>query len=68
MDNKKIKIEFPMAWGIILTIVFLVLKLTKVIAWKWIWILSPLWMSVGLAILLVILVGLILFAKGINHE
>lgn len=31
------------AW--LLTIVFVVLKLTEVIAWSWWWILSPLWIS-----------------------
>lgn len=27
----------------LLTIVFIVLKLTKVIGWSWLWVLSPLW-------------------------
>ena len=29
----------------ILTIVFVVLKLFHIIAWSWIWVLSPLWIS-----------------------
>jgi len=29
----------------LLTIVFIVLKLCKVINWSWIWVLSPLWIS-----------------------
>lgn len=37
----------------LLTIVFVVLKLCNVITWGWIWVLSPLWIS--LAILIVIL-------------
>jgi hypothetical protein len=43
----------------LLTIVFIVLKLTKVIAWSWWWVLSPLWISAGLVItvLLLILIG-----------
>lgn len=42
----------------LLTIAFIVLKLCGVIAWSWWWVLSPLWISTGLAlsILLVILV------------
>ena len=27
----------------LLTILFITLKLTKVIAWSWLWVLSPLW-------------------------
>ncbi len=33
-----------------LTIVFIVLKLTKTIDWSWWWVLSPLWISVGLVL------------------
>jgi hypothetical protein len=42
----------------LLTIAFIVLKLTHVIAWSWWWVLSPLWISAALvvAILLVVLV------------
>lgn len=29
----------------LLTIVFIVLKLTGVIAWSWLWVLSPLWIG-----------------------
>lgn len=30
----------------ILTIVFIVLKLCKVISWSWLWVLSPIWITV----------------------
>ena len=39
----------------LLTIVFIVLKLVGVISWSWIWILSPLWISVIIFVLLCIL-------------
>lgn len=29
-----------------LTITFIVLKLTNVIAWSWFWVLSPFWLSI----------------------
>lgn len=42
----------------LLTIVFIVLKLTGNIAWSWWWVLSPLWITAGLAVaFLVILFG-----------
>ena len=36
----------------LLTIVFIVLKLTKVIDWSWFWVLSPTIFSVGLALII----------------
>jgi membrane protein YdbS with pleckstrin-like domain len=44
----------------LLTIAFIVLKLLKVIDWSWWWVLSPLWISTGLVIL--ILLGVFLWA------
>lgn len=42
--------------GSVLTIVFVVLKLVGVINWSWLWVLSPLWISIALT--------LIIFAVG----
>lgn len=43
----------------LLTIVFIVLKLTKVINWSWWWVLSPVWIYFILIILIaVVCVGL----------
>ena len=39
----------------LLTIVFIVLKLLGKINWSWIWVLSPIWISVALAILLLVI-------------
>lgn len=44
----------------LLTIVFIVLKLTKVITWSWWWVLSPLWIPIVLAVTLPLV---ILFIK-----
>lgn len=38
----------------LLTIAFIVLKLCNVIAWSWVWVLSPLWIPVALAIVVVV--------------
>ena len=43
----------------LLTIVFIVLKLIGVISWSWLWVLSPLWITIGLSIIFV-LIGLFL--------
>lgn len=39
----------------LLTIVFITLKLIKVISWSWLWVLSPLWISAILIIILMII-------------
>lgn len=38
----------------LLTIVFIVLKLTNYINWSWWWVLSPIWIALSLFILIVI--------------
>lgn len=49
-----------------LTIVFIVLKLTEVVAWSWFWVLSPLLLGIpGVFLILVILsVIALLFGKS----
>lgn len=37
----------------LLTIAFIVLKLLDVISWSWIWVLSPIWISLILAIVII---------------
>lgn len=41
-----------------LTIVFIVLKLVGVIAWSWVWVLSPLWIGFLIWLALVAFVAL----------
>lgn len=43
----------------LLTIVFITLKLTGVINWSWWWVLSPIWISIILVLLLLGFVALI---------
>lgn len=38
----------------LLTIVFIILKLTDVIDWSWWWVLSPIWISLLIAVLFVV--------------
>ncbi len=44
----------------LLAIVFIVLKLTDVIAWSWLWVLAPIWISTLLGLLA--LLGIWLYA------
>jgi len=45
----------------LLTVVFIVLKLTHVIDWSWWWVLSPVWIS---ALVALVVGGLILLIAG----
>lgn len=55
-SNNQIQYNTPgIGFTGLLALVFIVLKLTDVIAWSWIWVLSPIWIS--FALLIVILIG-----------
>lgn len=46
----------------LLTIVFITLKLTGFITWSWLWVLSPLWISFALlVVILAAMFGIALF-------
>lgn len=50
----------------LLTVAFVVLKLTGTIAWSWWWVLSPLWISAGLWV--IFLIAFALFAISIARD
>lgn len=43
-------------FGGLLTIAFIVLKLTHVINWSWLWVLSPLWIGFAFWLVFVVLI------------
>lgn len=48
-----------------LTILFVALKLTHVITWPWLWVLSPLWISFLLALAVLFICGLVFVGAAI---
>lgn len=42
-------------WGV-LQIAFIVLKLCHVIEWSWLWVLSPIWIGLLIAVILLIVI------------
>ena len=64
MENKNNITSNGIGFFGILTIIFIVLKLLKVIKWSWLWVLSPLWISFIIASILT--VGLIIFYKWLS--
>ena len=57
------------SWGIgflgLLCIVFIVLKLTNVIAWSWWWVLAPIWAPLAIGLLVVVF---IILYKAISRK
>ena len=52
---EQVKVSGGIGFSGLLTIVFIVLKLCGVIAWKWIWVLAPMWISIAVVLLVAIL-------------
>lgn len=52
-ESKSSSSSSGIGFGGLLAILFIALKLTGVIAWSWWWVLSPIWISVLLVLLIV---------------
>ena len=52
MSDKNISVNVGGAFVPLLTILFIGLKLTGHIAWSWWWVLSPLWIGLSIALLI----------------
>ena len=66
MSNQSSHNCFGVGFCGLLTIAFIVLKLTGVIAWSWLWVLSPLWIPAAfiLAVIVLWLVFVAIYNKG----
>lgn len=60
-DNKSVQ-HGGIGFSGVLFITFLVLKLTGVINWSWIWIFAPLWIS-AILVIVAIIIGIIFMLK-----
>lgn len=49
----------------LLTVAFIVLKLTHVIDWSWWWVLSPLWISAALTVAILGVIGIVLLITSL---
>lgn len=61
-NTKNVSVNFPL-FGI-LGLIFITLKLTGHITWSWLWVLSPFWIPLGLALLIFLIVFLYEFFKN----
>lgn len=58
------KIEVGSSLPVILGVVFIVLKLTGVIGWPWIWVLAPFWLGFAFTLVAFVVVLTIAGIKG----
>lgn len=58
-DNKSTVSSGGIGFAGLLTIAFVVLKLCGVIAWSWWWVISPIWISVALVLVLLVIAGIL---------
>lgn len=63
MDNKGKSAGGGMGICSVLTIVFIVLKLTGVIDWKWVWVLAPTLVPLALVVVGLLILGIIKYAE-----
>lgn len=61
MENNENNVNVSSGIGFtgVLQIVFIVLKLVKVINWSWIWVLSPTWIPLSITIICLLIVWII---------
>ena len=58
---KENNIKSGLSLSSVLGVVFIVLKLCKVISWSWLWVLAPFWIPLGIAIVFLIVVVIMAF-------
>ena len=68
MTDKKTgcSVSLPM-----ITLILVILKLTEVIDWSWVWVTSPIWIPIALVLFILFValgVVLILFAMGVDRD
>lgn len=64
MADKKVSVQVGPNFFGLLTIMFITLKLTGYINWSWWWVLAPLWGSVALALVIMVIVLVVAFLMG----
>ena len=67
MKDKETNVYGGVGFSGLLTIVFIVLKLLNVIQWSWLWVLSPIWISLAFTLIIVIVGFVIISIAGGNR-
>ena len=65
MKENKTTVSGGIGFTGLLQVAFIVLKLIGVIKWSWLWVLSPIWISIALFVLIII--ALVIFERWISR-
>jgi len=63
MNENKTTVNGGIGFTGLLTIVFIVLKLTHVIDWKWVWVLSPVWITAAVVVAILLIIGFVFLIR-----
>ena len=63
MDEKNVNISFDFLG--MLTLILITLRLCGVIKWHWIWVLAPMWIPIGI---LILVMGVYLIVKTVRSK
>lgn len=66
-DRSSVNGDLGLGFTGALTILFIGLRLGGVIDWSWWWVLSPLWVQFGLALVVLAIAGVIVALKGVDR-
>lgn len=71
-DTRTVSVQVGPGFPALLTLLFIALKLTDVIDWSWLWVLSPIWISMAVAgvfvTLALIIVGIVAGASALTDS
>lgn len=72
MSNKKTAAQNTFPLASVLTIIFVIAKLTGYITWSWWWVFSPIWMSfviaIGFLLLFALTIGIAAIAVWLKDK
>ena len=63
-DNKKVNVSINLPWVTIIQIIFILLKVTKIISWSWAIVFLPFILTLGLIIFLLIVMIIIFILES----
>jgi len=64
MKENKTIVDGGIGFTGVLQVAFIILKLIGIINWSWVWVLSPTWISIILAVLVIIIA--VIFIRRLN--
>ncbi|MEI0493193.1 hypothetical protein R4J17_12220 [Brachyspira intermedia] len=66
--NKFSVLNIAVVFFAFLGIIFVILKLFKAVAWSWVWVLSPLWLSTALVLAILLIFIIVFIASALSKK